>query len=931
MSTKWLGRAVPLLVIATIAGLWGSPLEPLTALAQSKSALRALENRVSALEDAGKFGEAIPLAEQLLAGTEAQFGKTHTRTADALKWLAELYREQGRYSEAEPLYKKSLAIYEMTRGASHSDVADVLNSLGVLYVTQGRYLDAEVLYKRSLAIYDNAPGAGNQKIGMTLNNLALLYTTQGRYEDAEHLFKRSLTIWEKIGVRPLNVAWNLNNLAEVYRRQERFTEAEPLYKRALSILEKRLPAGHPDIAQDLQNLAVLYAQQGRYSDAEPLFKRSLTIFEMSLGASHPYVAGVLNNLGTVYVAQGRYVDTEKVLRKSLAIIEEALGPNNLALTMKLRTLAVALLNQQRLAEAYDALRRSGQILSASLAREQQVERSESEPVRLGIVSVAWSLAADDAKRRQETLQASFEDAQQVSQQVSAAALTQMAVRFGAATGAIAQRIREQQDLLSTRKQLDQALIAAISEPVNRRNGAKVAELRRDLEMTDAKLKMLASEIEREFPAYAELASPKPLTIAGVQGLLAPDEALVAFMTGLDDETFVWAVAREGVTWQRIPIGLKALQEKVTALRVGLDVDDLEKVASEGKLFDLGRAYELYTTLLGPVADTIKGKHHLIVVPSGPLTSLPFHLLVSTMPPRAMPNKQQLDDYRQARWVIRDHAVTILPSVSSLRALRALAKAAQGSKPLVGFGDPEFGGPAPGPPRVAAIATSPVARGRTRSYSKFWSGNTVDLDALRSGLAPLPETGEELRAVAKAVGANPGDIYLGRAASETMVKQMDLTPFRIVYFATHGLVSGEIKGLGEPALALTIPATASDVDDGLLTASEVSQLKLDADWVVLSACNTAAGDTVGAESLSGLARAFFYAGTRALLVSHWRVDSVAAARLTTATFAELQKAPTIGRAEAVRRAMLAFLNDRSNPWNAYPDYWAPFSVVGEGGK
>ena len=138
-------------------------------------------------------------------------------------------------------------------------------------------------------------------------------------------------------------------------------------------------------------------------------------------------------------------------------------------------------------------------------------------------------------------------------------------------------------------------------------------------------------------------------------------------------------------------------------------------------------------------------------------------------------------------------------------------------------------------------------------------------------------------------------------------------------------------MGEPALALTLPATASELDDGLLTASEVAQLKLNADWVVLSACNTAAGDTVGADALSGLAKAFFYAGTRALLVSHWRVDTNAAVRLTTGTFAEMQKDPLVGRAEALRRAMLAYIGDMKSPWNAYPDYWAPFSIVGEGGR
>jgi CHAT domain-containing protein len=143
------------------------------------------------------------------------------------------------------------------------------------------------------------------------------------------------------------------------------------------------------------------------------------------------------------------------------------------------------------------------------------------------------------------------------------------------------------------------------------------------------------------------------------------------------------------------------------------------------------------------------------------------------------------------------------------------------------------------------------------------------------------------------------------------------------------VAGDMKGLAEPSLALSIPPQPSDFEDGLLTASEVAQLKLNVDWAVLSACNTIAGDKPGAEALSGLARAFFYVGARALLVSHWSVDSNAATRLTTSTFENFKIDPTIGRAEALRRAMLTYLNDASNPRNAYPAYWAPFELVGEG--
>ena len=213
---------------------------------------------------------------------------------------------------------------------------------------------------------------------------------------------------------------------------------------------------------------------------------------------------------------------------------------------------------------------------------------------------------------------------------------------------------------------------------------------------------------------------------------------------------------------------------------------------------------------------------------------------------------------------------------------------------------------------------------------FTRGAVADVDAVRE-LARLPATADELNALAASQGVDEGAVYLQARATETRVRSMDLSDYRIIAFATHGLVSGDLTGLAEPALVFTPPVIGTEDDDGLLTASEIATLELDADWVILSACNTAAADgTPGAEGLSGLAKAFFYAGARALLVSHWSVNSEAAVAITTGMLGEMAKAPDIGRAEALRRSMLAMMETDGKDHFAHPMFWAPFVVVGEGG-
>ena len=208
---------------------------------------------------------------------------------------------------------------------------------------------------------------------------------------------------------------------------------------------------------------------------------------------------------------------------------------------------------------------------------------------------------------------------------------------------------------------------------------------------------------------------------------------------------------------------------------------------------------------------------------------------------------------------RRYAMSTLPPGSSLKALRIFAKRVKVSRPFLGIEDTELDGE-PGEARGVKLASLFTPRG------------VANVKAVRE-LTPLPESREELQSLARSLNAGDASLLVGPDATETRVKAASLSDFQVVAFATHGLVTGELEGVSEAVLVLTPPAEGTETDDGLLTASEVAQLKLNADWVILSACNTAAADgTPGANGLSGLAKAFFYAGSRALLVSHWPVVS-----------------------------------------------------------
>jgi CHAT domain-containing protein len=402
-----------------------------------------------------------------------------------------------------------------------------------------------------------------------------------------------------------------------------------------------------------------------------------------------------------------------------------------------------------------------------------------------------------------------------------------------------------------------------------------------------------------------------------------------------------------VAFASVPGTAHELEAKVRRLRQALEPQ--ATMVSDIPAFDLGLAYELYESLLKPVESAWRPAKSLIVVTNGALGELPLSLLPTAPAQLDLAAKLLFSGYRDVAWLARSHAVTIVPSASAIVTLRRLPRGSPTRDKLIGFGDPYFNADEAAeaeseqaaPVQVAA-ATGGDAENVTRGMPLRLRAapHTEEADAATLAMLPrLPDTRHELMSVASALDVDPAKaLYLGKAANQQNVETLDLAHYRIVAFATHGLVPGDLDGLTQPALALTAPEIAGVKGDGLLTMEKILALKLDADWVVLSACNTAAGAGAGAEAASGLGRAFFYAGTRALLVTNWSVHSASARELITDLFRRQRDDAALSRGEALRQAMVALLDgpgatDRSGRTiysYAHPLFWAPYSVIGDGG-
>ncbi|MGZ2257503.1 tetratricopeptide repeat protein [Roseobacter sp. A03A-229] len=876
--------------------------------AGSRDVLRATQNFAGALMEQNRLQDAEPLFRTTLDGHESLLGPLHPATMTSRLLLGNLLSRMGRGDETLALRTRDLDLLSSALGPDHPYALDALGRYATTLSDLGRHDQAKTLMERRLQTSMQAFGPEGQGTLMAMNDLAVLFLETGQHEAALPLMQAAHSgFLATLGGRhpfTLNAALNLSAMLSNVGQS----------LAAIALLEETLrtiraaPGTPPDIEIRLQvNLAAMVEDAGQPGRAVSLLSAVIDQAEGMYGEQSPRVMEFKSALASALLADGEP------------------GP----------ALAVA-----REAYAFQRDRLAG---TGQLSEEQQrLALEAAAQISWVLVNAAWQVSTEASEQDRAALRAeAFEAAQVIGHGPSAFAIARASGQIAGRKTGIAPLLTE----LENRNRELRAFEVSVSRLAEegRLSGAVASER---LQALANVAESAAESLRTAFPAFFELINPESVPLARLTGsesaLLHEDQALILFLPGtgstvssqpITSDGFVWAVTRTGAAWARIEGDERALAEMIAGLRNEVDpvqwtvaslrapISPQEDVGQAVHGFDLDRANALYRALFGnaEIARLIADKPRWIIAPQGPLLSLPFGALVTSLGPEGAPKPAEIN------WLGTERALSILPSLQLLD--RPASSSELGASTIaeanyIGFGDPVFSGK-PGRLRTADISLGPSVEQR--------------LSAVRR-LPRLPGTRDEVLAVAETFHDTGRAVFLDADANERRLMALnssgDLREAGVVHFATHGLIANEIVGLAEPALVLTPPSAAmtEDWDDGLLTASEVAQLSLDAEWVVLSACNTAAGEGPGADGLSGLARAFLYAGARGMLVTHWAVQDDLAAQLTTQVMSATGRG--VPRSVALRDALRDVLADGDgvveHRARAHPSIWAAFQIVGTDG-
>jgi len=592
------------------------------------------------------------------------------------------------------------------------------------------------------------------------------------------------------------------------------------------------------------------------------------------GAVFTYVFAPESTFGDAQPAGVRGFYLPQALRGFLALVRDRHAKEGEEVEEELVDLAFRVADRLQLSTVQRALIDSAARVRAStpelgaLVRREQEQRMKSRDTLTRLnngLSEHWRLS-EDAKKRQEAGKAAKEDPKKLAEEAAA------------------------------ERERARARMAALNQ------------LREESEAIEKERSEMQREIGRRFPDYQALVNPKPPSLGELGRLLAKGEAFVGVYP-TEHGTFVWGLGAGGQpVFHVAALSVPEVRDLVSRLRATLDLGDNPSPAEVA--FDAASSHRLFRELLAPVWPALGSPRMVTIATASELAELPFAVL-TTRPPEIP------FEAAKAGWLVRETGLNQIPTAAAFRALREARRQAKPAEAFFGFGDPLF----------KSGSGQAGATGKVRTLWKPARGLQKVEQTFDYGILPaLPETREEVLAIAKALGADPArDVRLGAEATRTAALSTDLSGRRVIAFATHGLRPGDLPGLSRPSLAM---AAGAPGESPLLQLDDVLTMKLNTDWVVLSACNTASADGRSQEAFSGLARAFFFCGARSVLATHWAVESLSAQQLVSRTFVHQGANRDASRAESLRHAQLELIEGKAGAGLVHPFFWAPYALYGD---
>lgn len=850
----------------------------------------------------GHYSNAYGIAKAAIALSESVHGENAVITLDLRLKLAQVAvtvigRKQTLqiYTDLNKRWKDNYSPYHPSAILARIEYAGELSHYG-------NTAEALPIALEALSFAESVFGDDESITVVWKTRVAGMYSKLGYVDEALTAFKSARAFHLK---QPSDLATrraaNLGvEIALILDRARRSPEAAPYWSQAIPEMNAAFGRDHPrTLEAELNYLTNLFRTKS-YDQMESMAAALKPRIEKVFGRDGVHMANLLKWLGLRMASISKPGDTE--FAQGIELTQAAADlfvKNNGPTSSKAGEVFLDLTNM---------LADTDQFAAALVAAKGAEDAGFLD--RGTHYDTIWDAQGAGVLTPQQAARRAYRIAQVSHRSVYKKASQQQGARLELGYGPGADALRETTDRVEREAVLTAQLSNLINQPLAKRDRDAETTLRSEISANATAISRLTKFVTEKVPAAAALNGNAVLSVEETQRLLKPNQALVIVDLANTnfDYTYVVAVTHDDIVWASPNGTANDFRNASADVRKGIDLRfglrsaqslDDDTSNSPSQTFDYFAAYYLYQSTFGLIENLLGDKDHLFVELRGAISGLPPALLIKEEPSDTI----QMKD---VHWMIKDHAITIVPAAFSLKVSELANVAAPDRRALAAFADPVFEGPAAG--------------------EKEQTNLTASQGDLRGALAPLPETRAEVRAVAQALGPQSSTIFEGAAASEAAVKSAELNEFKILYFATHGLVAGDVVQngkLAEPALALT----AGDGEDGLLKHSEITGLSLNADLVVLSACNTAVGGAPGADALSGLAQAFTYAGARALMVSHWPVESNSAVALMTDIFARRAQDNTLGMAQAQRLSVLKMIhNPKDSDWS-HPAFWAPFILVG----